>query len=155
MHTATDNDVLALASGYGRPSASSEWSPEHRAERGLLNYQAREGGSAWSAGFNDRNQWFQISTSNRHTVFKEIRLQGRGNYDTWVTEFTVQVTSNGIDWTAVNQGRPYKGCTDRNSINIIPLYPAPTGLSIRICPITWHTHIALRADALIIIPDNN
>ena len=80
-------------------SASSEWSDNHAASQGRLNYKAttvKEGG--WSAGLGDLNKWLQIDLGNRATTVTSVATQGRNNHGQWVTKYRLQYSNDGFNF---------------------------------------------------------
>ena len=75
-------------------SASSELSPNHKANRGRLYYTA-DGGKrgAWSAKKNDENQWLQIDLGGLYATVTAVATQGRHDEDEWVTEYMLQYSN--------------------------------------------------------------
>ena len=63
----------------GQLTASSEYSANHAASQGVLNYQKNSG--SWSARTNDLNQWLQIDLGKTMKVAR-VATQGRySGYD--------------------------------------------------------------------------
>ena len=84
----------------GQISASSELSPNHRANQGRLNYMAdgRKGG-AWSAKTTDKNQWLQIDLRGPYATITAVATQGRHDEDEWVTEYMLQYSNETLKFT--------------------------------------------------------
>ena len=79
-------------------TASSEYSSNHAAIYGRLNFKARggkEGG--WSARSRDVNQWIQVAL-NGYTKLTGIATQGRNAFDQWVTLYQLQYSDDGVNF---------------------------------------------------------
>ena len=79
-------------------STSSIWNYYHRASNGRLNFRA--GGSrtgAWSALYNDQNQWFKVDFGRPATI-TGISTQGRSDRDQFVTSYTISFNRNGYHY---------------------------------------------------------
>ena len=85
-------------------TASSEYNNSTRAFYGRLNLEA-EGGNAgaWSARYDDYNQWLQVDLGNK-TQVTGIKTQGQ-EHDTcqWVKSYTISYSNDGIKFTAYKQ----------------------------------------------------
>ena len=81
-------------------SASSELSPNHKANRGRLYYTA-DGGKrgAWSAKQNDENQWLQIDLGGLYATVTAVATQGRQDKDHWVREYMLQYSNWTLNFT--------------------------------------------------------
>lgn len=78
-------------------TASSQWDQNHAAIQGRLNFQTsgiKQG--AWSARFNDKNQWLQIDLQAVYTKVTAVASQGRHQSNQWVTKYTLQFSNDGI-----------------------------------------------------------
>ena len=78
-------------------SASSEWDSNHAAQQARLHFvktDYRTG--AWSAKFNDLNQWLQIYLL-KTTRVSGVATQGRNGCpcDQWVTKYKLQYSEDG------------------------------------------------------------
>ena len=83
--------------------ASSEWTANHGASNARLNRpQTLPTTGAWSAKFNDQDQWIQAYLGDVKTVSGVI-TQGRngGQYRQWVTKFTVQYSDDDETWSDI------------------------------------------------------
>ena len=79
-------------------TASSEWDSNHAAIQARLNF--KEGGSkrgAWSALFNDANQWIQVAFGS-YTKLTGIATQGRNGANEWVTKYQLQYSDDGVNF---------------------------------------------------------
>ena len=87
-------------------TASSDYSVQHAAKFGRLNFKARgkkQGG--WSAGIT-ANSWIQVDLT-KYTVVKGIATQGRNGYSQWVTKYKLQYSDDGVNFH-------YYGESDQN-----------------------------------------
>ena len=75
-------------------SASSELSPNHKANQGRLYYTA-DGGKrgAWSAKTTDKNQLLKIDIGGLYATVTAVAKQGRHDEDEWVTEYMLQYSN--------------------------------------------------------------
>ena len=79
-------------------SASSEWDAKHGPANSRLNFKAqgrREG--AWTAKYNDNNQWLQVDLGVQATI-TEILTQSNANQ--WVKTYTVSYSNDGHNFFA-------------------------------------------------------
>ena len=95
-----DPKALGFEEGIIKDSqitASSEYSQEHAAKYGRLNFQGQVGREAsWSTKSNDDQQWLQVDL--QHEVYLTgISSQGRGDCkcNQWVKSYTVSYSNNG------------------------------------------------------------
>jgi len=93
-----------------------------------------------------------IKISSTHPVeWTGVITQGRdsdfGTYNQWVTSFKIDVSSDGVNWTAVDGGKTYTANTDMTT-KVENMFAKPVkGQAIRIKPQTWNNHMSLRFDA--------
>ena len=86
----------------GQITASTEYKAGYGATNGRLNFRAGGGKSgAWSALRNDVHQWLQVDLG-AETEVTGIQIQGRQDWDQWVTSFTISYSSDGTTY------RPYQ-----------------------------------------------
>jgi len=143
------------AASLGYPvSMSCAYSGEYR--NYLLDSSYPGGGlagnaaSGWSSCINDVNQWIKISAT--HPVeWTGVITQGRapdfGTYNQWVTSFQVDVSSDGVNWTAVDGGNTFTANTDMNT-KVENMFKKPVkGQALRIKPQSWNNHMSMRFDA--------
>jgi hypothetical protein len=139
-------NVPAILTG-ARPVVSSSWNSSHSAENAQLN--STQGGpgmsSAWCAGSNDLNQWFQLCFDSQKSWTK-ISIQGRGDVDQWVTEFFVKYSDDATNWKIAEDGKIFKANIDRNTIVTHTFVSPFTSKLIRIVPIAWKGHISMRIE---------
>ena len=127
--------------------ASTEYDQAHRAEFGYLNYvQGRVGCSAWAAGVVDINQWLQVAWGGQKRKVTSIATQGRADADQWVKEYVVKYILDGETWYLADNGRVFQGNADRTTVKLQPLQNPVLARSVRICPVTWSSHISMRCE---------
>ena len=79
-------------------SFDCQWNSNHGATNARLNKPSGGGKTgAWSAKANDVNQWLQVTFPNVVKV-TAVGIQGRYDYDQWVTKFKVAYSDNGADF---------------------------------------------------------
>lgn len=107
------DDALGVENGNisdTQISASSEWSDNHAASQGRLNYKAttsKAGG--WKAGRKDYNIWLQIDLGNRDTKVTGVATQGGNNNNQWVTKYRLQYSNSDLNFKFYKeQGKGYK-----------------------------------------------
>ena len=123
------------------------------------NYQLdnvqREGSGlcqSWVAGSNDVQQWIQVSSIVPQT-WEGVITQGRGDAPQWVTNFMVLYSDDGVNWTAVDDGRVFQGNSDQNT-HVTNYFDTPvTARTLRIKPTAWNSYISMRFDALFQLED--
>ena len=78
--------------------ASSSADSNHSPDQGRLHFQ-KTGSKvgAWSAKINDAHQWFQAKFDVVAKV-RSIGIQGRMDYDQWVTVYTLAYSFDGKNW---------------------------------------------------------
>ena len=77
-------------------TASSKHNSNHSATQARLNSKAGGGKvGGWSAGYNDANQWIQV-TLGGYTKLTGIATQGRNQVDQWVTNYYLQYSDDGV-----------------------------------------------------------
>ena len=76
-----------------------KWDSNHGPTNARLNKPAGGGKTgAWSAKANDIHQWIQVSFAEV-TKVAAIGIQGRSDYDQWVTKFKVAYSNDGAHFT--------------------------------------------------------
>lgn len=132
-------------------SASSDWDTANQQHIACLARLGRingPGGSgAWCSGACDTEQWLQIDFLYPQKI-ESLAIQGRGRClpqesEQWVTSFKIGVSFDGHSFCLINNGEPYLGNDDTDTIRFIPLEDA-VGRYIRIYPYEWVGHISLR-----------
>jgi hypothetical protein len=126
---------------------------EYDAVNGRLN--TARGVGAWASGVLDTNQWFQVDFGGSVEV-NGVATQGR-NPDgdlvkgavQYVTSYQLQYSPDGVEWSYYTRGDErviFAGNHDSTTPRIQVLDPALNTRFIRIRPITWFSHISLRAE---------
>ncbi|XP_022796963.1 uncharacterized protein LOC111335346 [Stylophora pistillata] len=131
-------------------TASSDYSVQHAAKFGRLNFKARgkkQGG--WSAGIT-ANSWIQVDLT-KYTVVKGIATQGRNGYSQWVTKYKLQYSDDGVNFhyygeSDQNPPKVFEGNKDTDSIVYHHLYPPIKARFIRLRPTEWSVHVSLRME---------
>ncbi len=101
---------------------------------------------SWSARLNDKNQWIQV-TSFSPKCWTGVTTQGRGDYNQWVTKYTVQSSLDGSNWYFVDNAKVFNGNTDRTT-KVSQNFSQPVyARSIRIYPHEWVGWTSLRFEA--------
>ena len=123
-------------------SASSVWSGEAIGVghgRGLLDSP-----QGWSAQNNAVGEWYQIDNGKIANI-SGIVIQGRKDYDQWVTTFRVKYRDSSETWNSVDGDAIFTGNTDRDTKVEVQFASPVNARYIRIYPETWNFHISLRA----------
>ena len=109
-----ESGELGLENGRIRDSqisASSEYNSITRAQNGRLNFKAQSGRSgAWSARFNNVNQWLQVDLMQQ-TVITGIGTQGRDDCCNQFVRTYILSYSDDLNITF----QPYK---EQNSVKV-------------------------------------
>ena len=80
-----------------------KWDPNHGPTNARLNRPSGGGKTgAWSAKRNDRNQWIQV-TFPEVTKVTRVGIQGRYDYNQWVTKFKVSYSLDGINFVILSK----------------------------------------------------
>ncbi|XP_011663055.2 uncharacterized protein LOC589087 [Strongylocentrotus purpuratus] len=134
-------------------SSSTCYDSNHCVDRARLNQVAGGGKTgAWSAQTNDHSQWIQVDLLSDYKL-SGIVIQGRSDYDQWVTSFRFQYRPDGqsalIDVVDDNGAIvTFTGNSDRDSL-VINMLPLPVAARyVRILPQTWTNHISMRFELL-------
>ena len=92
----------------GQITASSNYNAGQGASNARLNFKAGGGKTgAWSARSSDVDQWLQVDLRAK-TEVTAIKIQGRQDYDQWVTTFTISYSSDGTNFTPYQNGKVWK-----------------------------------------------
>jgi len=133
----------------GQLTASSEYSANHAASQGVLNYQKNSG--SWSARTNDLNQWLQVDLGKTMKVAR-VATQGRySGYDQWVTKYKLQYSDDGVSFQYYKEqgqttDKEFVGNRDGNTVVYHDLNPPISARYIRFRPTAWESHISMRAE---------
>ncbi|XP_071963293.1 retinoschisin-like isoform X2 [Antedon mediterranea] len=133
-------------------AASSEWNSFHGSQRARLNTLADSSGTgAWSALYNDQNQWIQVDLISVKTITGVI-TQGRNRFNQWVTAYEVfySVDNNMFDAVTNSYGQvtEFPGNFDQDTLVTNMFTSAVYARIVRIHPTNWHSHISLRFEIL-------
>ncbi|KAL9970212.1 hypothetical protein ACROYT_G022549 [Oculina patagonica] len=135
----------------GQISASSQWDVNHAAIQGRLHFKAGGGKQgAWSARYNDVNQWLQINL-NTYTTVTRVASQGRNAAYQWVTKYKLQYSTGGANFRDYKErGQPaakeFTANSDRDTVVYHDLNPPFDASYVRFRPLTWHNHISMRVE---------
>ena len=143
--TVSSLQIATIAAGYP-VSASSSWAPDHSIDRARLNFTSNYGSYSWCARFNDVNQWFQVNFGGHKELVTEVKIQGRGSYDQWVTSYKLGCSQDGEEWT---WSETFPGVKDAETIVSNKLKEPMWCRFVRINPQTWNNHISMRAEVYI------
>ena len=81
----------------------SKWGANHGPTNARLNRPSGSGKTgAWSAKRNDANQWIQV-TFSEVTKVTGVGIQGRYDYNQWVTKFKVSYSRDGIHFVILSK----------------------------------------------------
>ncbi|XP_068738251.1 retinoschisin-like isoform X2 [Montipora capricornis] len=132
--------------------ASSEFDLKHAAIQGRLNFQkSGDKRGAWSAKYNDENQWLQIDLQASYTKVTAVASQGRNEINQWVTKYKLQCSNDEVTFQYYKEqgqtvDKEFTANSDRNSIIYHKLNPPIQARYIRFRPVTWHKHISMRVE---------
>ncbi|XP_020615957.1 lactadherin-like [Orbicella faveolata] len=128
-------------------TASSEY---RSASYGRLHFLRRSwqvtGG--WVAQWNDKDQFFQVNFIDWRKVTR-VAIQGRVDEDQWVESFSLSYGFDSVffqDYTEEEEKKVFPGNFDRYTPVSHDLKNPIITRYIRINPITWKSHISMRAE---------
>lgn len=100
--------------------------------------------AGWVAGTNDVSQWIQVDYDYPSHVTGVI-TQGRDDAAQWVTSYKIQYRTTSTDaWVTLPD--TYTGNSDQQT-KVYNALPADiVAVSVRLLPMTWHSHISMRWD---------
>ncbi|XP_078346313.1 uncharacterized protein LOC144631689 isoform X2 [Oculina patagonica] len=128
-------------------TASSMYNNAYRPSQGRLYQQAVSGGSgSWLAAANNNQQWFQVDFGG-WTKVTRVCTQGRLNAGQWVTKYKLGYSYDGVFYTDYKEDgdKEFDGNTEQFMPVCYLLKNPIVTKFIRINPVAWHGHIALRA----------
>ncbi|EFC38165.1 hypothetical protein NAEGRDRAFT_74044 [Naegleria gruberi] len=153
MYTMSPQMIAAVGVGCNVTS-SSKYDDNHSVEGIVLN-QVRTGGlaSSWCAKENNVNQWVKIYFGGNDFYVHKISIQGRHEFQQWVTKFGLEYTVDGIRWEKVHDGNPaayhiFAGNNDCTTVVEQNIYPV-VAKAVKIVPLEWHGHISMRCEVFI------
>ncbi|KAL9950691.1 hypothetical protein ACROYT_G043230 [Oculina patagonica] len=115
------------------------------AKNGRLNFAS---GSSWCAATSDTNPYLQIDLQTLHIICP-VSTQGNSQADQWVTNYTLQSSTDGstwIDYTEIEQVKTLRGNSDRNSEVKHILYEGVLARYLRFLPKTHHGGVCMRTE---------
>ncbi|GAM18140.1 hypothetical protein SAMD00019534_013150 [Acytostelium subglobosum LB1] len=144
------NVVPALYNGMVFLRSSQDYNAEHGVANSVMNRVPGQGAGCWAPYSMNTNQWIMASSITPFGV-KGIAIQGRYDYDQWVTSFQIHYSLDGINWTQMYNGgsTTFYGNSDRNTPVYINFPSTITVRNILIKPLTWYGGIALRWEVFI------
>ncbi|XP_078352789.1 uncharacterized protein LOC144637600 [Oculina patagonica] len=148
-------DAVGMESGAildAQITASSEWSENHAAKQGRLNFQQTGNtAGAWVAGTNDVNQWLQVDLGSQYFRVTGVATQGRNVWSQWVTKYKLQYSNDKVNFRCyIEQGqttdKEFAGNEDRDTVVSHELNPPIRARYIRFVPVTWYDRISMRVE---------
>jgi len=110
-----------------------------------LNKSMLDSSSAWSPKTSKSgHEWMELTLPKAETIVG-IVTEGRKNKEEWVKTYKVKYSSDGSKWTDAGI---LKGNTDQHTKVTSKLKEEIVAKHVRIYPLTWHGHIAMRAALL-------
>lgn len=130
-------------------SASTEHSSDHAAPLARLNTPGKSGtAKAWCPNSLTIGQWIQVDLGNKTTVVG-VMIQGRGDYDQWVTSFHVAcgLTTSSMRKITDENGtiKLFTGTKDRDTV-VTHFFHYEECRYLRIYPQTWSGYMCMRMD---------
>ncbi|XP_078353593.1 neuropilin-2-like [Oculina patagonica] len=126
-------------------TASSVQDANTPAKNGRLSFAS---GSSWCAATSDTNPYLQIDLETLHIICA-VSTQGNSKADQWVTNYTLQSSTDGSTWknyTEIGQVKTLRGNSDRNSEVKHILYEGVLARYLHFLPETHHGGVCLRAE---------
>ncbi|XP_030828885.1 lactadherin-like [Strongylocentrotus purpuratus] len=131
-------------------TSSSRYNNAYTASNGRLN--GGVSGEAWIASDDDKDKWVKIDLGKTSTVTGVI-VQGRYGSVQWITSVKVSYSLDNVMWTYAlepqcGEQKIYAANYDHGTPETI-LFPRPiTARYVRIHPVTWQGHQAMRYEVL-------
>jgi hypothetical protein len=152
--------IWARSSGLAVVSDSGPWWSSHSEQSGFVHYAGASSlDGQWGAGAfvgMDPGQFLQFNFFAPQTVVGVI-TQGRATEDQWMTRFEVHVADGQGNWVPVNPAAnpsttSFVGNSDRHTKISNHLHTPVVTTALRLVTVDCHTHCALRADVLVLVP---
>ncbi|XP_015757096.1 PREDICTED: uncharacterized protein LOC107336222 [Acropora digitifera] len=102
----------------------------------------------WAAKVNNRQQWLQVRFKRAKKVVA-VAIQGRQDFNQWVTLFSLSYSVDGVyfaKYKTNGKTQAFRGNKDRNTVVLHTLKPSIKARVIRLHPLRWVGHIALRLE---------
>ncbi|XP_046847042.1 coagulation factor V-like [Xenia sp. Carnegie-2017] len=135
--------------GDSQITASSSWDSNHGPGNArLFRPKNSPNTGAWSTRTNNINEWLQVNFL-KTTKITGISTQGRPAVSEWVTSFSLSYSDLGTTFTpyTVNGNtQVFQANTNSDSVVHNKISPPIVASFIRIKPVSWNTHISLRAE---------
>eukprot|EP01132_Coremiostelium_polycephalum_P002365 gene2365-2924_t len=105
LNAQPSNSFGALYNGYLILRSSNDYNADHGVQNSIMNRPAGGGAGCWAPRDMNQNQFIMASQITRKYcqtfVVKGIGIQGRSDYDQWVTSFQIHYSLDGINWTTM------------------------------------------------------
>ena len=103
----------------------------------------------WEPKTSTLGQWIQVGTDDPK-FWTDVIVQGRGDapYPQWVTGVQIAFSVDGKLWDYVNDGEVFAANSDQTTKMKISLGVPVYARVIRVYPVTWHTWISMRFEAV-------
>lgn len=139
--------------GYAITAASVNGGPGGIAHKNSIHRQTcmmgpLEFGGAWCAYTNTGSEWYTMDTGALHWVAGVVVL-GRSDANHWVTALNLSTSNDGVNFSPVQNGQVFAASSDRNTHSRVLIDRAIAARWVRIHPIEWNDHIALRAGVVL------
>jgi len=132
---------------YSRSKALSVWRNNaigHSHGAGRL-----DSNQGWSARQNQVGQWWQMDLVHSQQVAGVV-TQGRTAHNQYVKSYKVQTSQDGRSWSYADGGKIFKANTAANNVKVENKFASPISARfVRIVVQSWHSHISMRAAALV------
>ncbi|XP_065827925.1 EGF-like repeat and discoidin I-like domain-containing protein 3 isoform X2 [Oscarella lobularis] len=141
---------LGLSTGFigdSQLSASSSYDSNHDIRNIRLTTTQRPV-AAWCAGRNDVHQHVQVDFG-KVTRVTGVATQGRGDYPNWVTAYKIMYSNDKRVWKYYrenNEDKEFSANAEQFSVVRNNFAQAVSTRYIRIKPVSWHSHISMRAE---------
>ena len=93
-------------------TSNSVYNANTPAKNGRLNFAS---GSSWCAVTSDTNPYLQIDLQTLHNICA-VSTQGNSQGDQWVTNYTLQTSTDGSTWTDYKEDEQVKVASTVNTI---------------------------------------
>ncbi|KAL9950696.1 hypothetical protein ACROYT_G043236 [Oculina patagonica] len=126
-------------------TTSSVQSANTPAKNGRLNFAS---GLSWCAGTSYTNPYLQIDLQTLHIICA-VSTQGNSQADQWVTNYTLQSSTDGSTWknyTEIGEIKTLKGNSDKNSEVKHILHEVVLARYLRFLPKSHHGGVCLRTE---------
>ena len=101
---------------------------------------------SWSAGSANAGEWMRIDAGSVTSIYG-VRIQRRAYYLQYVTQFSVEYSTDDATWTGVDGGRIFDGPTDEGQVDAFFANPV-TARYIKITVVEFWNFPSMRAGLL-------